>query len=51
VVQLLYKHVVPKPKAECNKTEQLAGAFLEPLFRIVLFQLVVSGDPQLSSER
>ena len=27
VVQLLYKHVVPKPKSECNKTEQLGVSF------------------------
>ncbi|KXZ56593.1 hypothetical protein GPECTOR_1g533 [Gonium pectorale] len=27
VVQLLYKHVVPKPKSECNKQEQLAVSF------------------------
>jgi solute carrier family 25 phosphate transporter 3 len=27
VVQALYKHVVPKPKAECNKTEQLGVSF------------------------
>jgi solute carrier family 25 phosphate transporter 3 len=27
VVQALYKYVVPKPKAECNKTEQLGVSF------------------------
>jgi len=27
VVQMLYKYVVPKPKAECNKQEQLAVSF------------------------
>lgn len=26
-VELLYKHVVPKPRAECNKTEQLTVTF------------------------
>lgn len=26
-VQLLYKHVVPKPKAECSKSEQLGVSF------------------------
>lgn len=26
-VQALYKYVVPKPKAECNKTEQLGVSF------------------------
>jgi solute carrier family 25 phosphate transporter 3 len=27
VVQMLYKHVVPKPKSECNKSEQLVVSF------------------------
>ena len=27
VVQLLYSNVVPKPKSECNKTEQLGVSF------------------------
>jgi hypothetical protein len=27
VVNALYQHVVPKPKSECNKTEQLGVSF------------------------
>jgi solute carrier family 25 phosphate transporter 3 len=27
-VELLYKHVVPKPRADCTKTEQLGVTFV-----------------------